>query len=29
MVRGGLWFKGPPALWLKHWIDRKFVEGFR
>ncbi|GLS36660.1 pyridine nucleotide-disulfide oxidoreductase [Mesorhizobium tianshanense] len=29
MQRGPLWFKGPPALWLKRWIDHRFVEGYR
>ena len=27
MVRGNWWFKGPPALWLKRWIDQRFVHG--
>lgn len=29
MQRGPLWFKGPPALWLKRWIDHRFVEDHR
>lgn len=29
MQRGSLWFKGPPALWLKRWIDRRFVDSYR
>jgi NADH dehydrogenase FAD-containing subunit len=29
MLRGSFWFKGPPALWLKRWIDQRFVEGYR
>jgi NADH dehydrogenase FAD-containing subunit len=29
MVRGPLWFKGPPALWLKRWIDQRFVDAYR
>lgn len=29
MLRGSLWFKGPPALWLKRWIDRRFVNSYR
>lgn len=29
MLRGRLWFKGPPALWLKRWIDQRFVDSYR
>ena len=29
MTRGRWWLKGPPALWLKHWIDRRFVDRYR
>ncbi|PKA39930.1 pyridine nucleotide-disulfide oxidoreductase [Rhizobium sullae] len=29
MIRGPVWFKGPPALWLKRWIDQRFVDGYR
>jgi NADH dehydrogenase FAD-containing subunit len=29
LVRGNWWFKGPPALWLKRWIDQRFVQTCR
>lgn len=29
MMRGSLWFKGPPALWLKRWIDQQFLDRYR
>ncbi|MEO5756353.1 MAG: FAD-dependent oxidoreductase [Mesorhizobium sp.] len=28
MMRGSLWFKGPPALWLKRRIDKRFVDSY-
>lgn len=28
-VRGGLWWQGRASLWLKNYIDRRFVEGYQ
>jgi hypothetical protein len=28
-ARGSLWWGGRIAFWLKHWIDLRFLRGYR